>query len=244
MADKHYDETTSFGSGGKLQPVYLRDTPERKVNKWFSDTYEHFRNLWCSEDTGHAGIIRVTAYNAYERESDYAKPSWSNITNNFKELGSNEINQLGFPEKYVIGYAYDTYIADPKYYMKYLINKLKEKNVQFVREKVLILEDVTHTDRYEVVINCCGIGALDLLGDTDMTPIRGQILRVHAPWIKHQYSFSGRYVTPMIDYVIIGGTSQEGDWDEREREEDSDDILHDVCDVFPSLRTATRESVW
>lgn len=33
-------------------------------------------------------------------------------------------------------------------------------------------------------MNCVGIGALELCGDTNMNPVRGQVMRVQAPWMK------------------------------------------------------------
>jgi glycine/D-amino acid oxidase-like deaminating enzyme len=36
---------------------------------------------------------------------------------------------------------------------------------------------------FDVVINCCGLGSRDLLPDPHCYPIRGQIMRVRAPWV-------------------------------------------------------------
>jgi glycine/D-amino acid oxidase-like deaminating enzyme len=36
---------------------------------------------------------------------------------------------------------------------------------------------------WDVVINCCGLGSRDLLPDPHCYPIRGQIMRVRAPWV-------------------------------------------------------------
>jgi len=35
----------------------------------------------------------------------------------------------------------------------------------------------------DLVVNCCGLGAADLVDDKDMVPIAGHVLRVEAPWV-------------------------------------------------------------
>ena len=37
---------------------------------------------------------------------------------------------------------------------------------------------------YDLVINCTGVGARALAGDSKLAPLRGQVMRVRAPWIK------------------------------------------------------------
>lgn len=92
--------------------------------------------------------------------------------------------------------------------------------------------------RYDVVINCTGLGAFGTDSDSEMFPIRGQVLRVHAPWIKSSCSFGDSYVIPNIDSVVVGGTAQKGNWSTAVSEEDSQLIIAGVCEVFPSLRGA------
>jgi hypothetical protein len=36
---------------------------------------------------------------------------------------------------------------------------------------------------WDLVINCCGLGSRDLLPDPHCYPVRGQIMRVRAPWV-------------------------------------------------------------
>lgn len=47
---------------------------------------------------------------------------------------------------------------------------------------------------YDLVVNCTGLGAAELFGDTSMFPIKGHVIRVQAPWIKAIYFVSsGRH---------------------------------------------------
>lgn len=48
----------------------------------------------------------------------------------------------------------------------------------------------------DVVVNAAGLGSRDLVPDPDVAPIRGQILRVEAPWVKQAYFFDPFYIIP------------------------------------------------
>ena len=50
---------------------------------------------------------------------------------------------------------------------------------------------------YDVIINCTGLGAQKLCNDINLSPIRGQVIRVKAPWIKFAaYADNDTYIIP------------------------------------------------
>ena len=124
--------------------------------------------------------------------------------------------------------------------MKYL----QKSGVRFEKGKVEVIEDQlnkkTFSDNiaFDVVVNCTGLGAFSTENDTSMYPIRGQVLRVRAPWIKSSCTFGQSYVIPNMESLVIGGTGQKGDWNVGESTEDSRSIIDGVCEMFPSLRDA------
>ena len=70
----------------------------------------------------------------------------------------------------------------------------------------------THTQElaeYDAVVNCMGLRGAVLFGDDSCYPIRGQVLRARAPWIKHHYVVDERfYVIPNND---LGALPASGD---------------------------------
>jgi hypothetical protein len=175
VADKYYDETTTYGSGGLLAPYYVYGTPDNLVDKWFGDTFDFFHNLWYSSDAGIAGVQLVTAHQLYDNIKDYKLPSWSNKVINFKVLDQETLKSMGFPNKFIIGYSYETYVVDQKYYLLYQMNKLKQPNITFMKSKLETIDDVYKFGDFDIIINCCGIGATTLENDHNMYPIRGQV---------------------------------------------------------------------
>ncbi|HEX7241072.1 MAG TPA: FAD-dependent oxidoreductase [Longimicrobiaceae bacterium] len=68
------------------------------------------------------------------------------------------------------------------------------------------------------VVNCTGLGARALLGDGEMDPIRGQVVRVENPGLTDflldvDDPEGATYVIPRSSDCILGGTADAGRWD-------------------------------
>lgn len=104
------------------------------------------------------------------------------------------------------------------------------------------------TPPYAVFV-CTGLGSISLGGvdDTTVYPTRGQIVKIHAPWVQGGYTrqigdLGGReggertYVIPRTGgEVILGGTRDDGDWYPYPREETTRDILKRAMEICPEL---------
>jgi len=99
------------------------------------------------------------------------------------------------------------------------------------------------------IINCTGLGSLKLADvlDTNMYPIRGQVIVINAPWIKEGRTKQvGKldggeggertYIIPRRSgEVVIGGTREDGDWTTEPRPETTLDIKKRALALFPEL---------
>ena len=78
------------------------------------------------------------------------------------------------------------------------------------------VDKISELSSYTVVVNCAGLGASQLVEDESVEPLRGQVMRVRAPWVKRMVlddRDDGNYVIPNTDTVVVGGTHQLDDWD-------------------------------
>lgn len=81
--------------------------------------------------------------------------------------------------------------------------------------------------------------------DPTCFPVRGQVMRLKAPWVKHVYMFDELYyVIPNVDTIVIGGTQQRGDYSVTVDAADSNAIRENVGRFLPSLRTAPIAYEW
>ena len=99
---------------------------------------------------------------------------------------------------------------------------------------------------YDLIVNCSGLGARSLGGDQQVHPVRGQVLKVQAPWITHFIRDGDglSYLYPGVHSVTVGGTRQEGDWRLEVDPADSEDILRRCTLLEPSLAKGKVLAQW
>ena len=99
---------------------------------------------------------------------------------------------------------------------------------------------------YDIVLNCTGMGAKQLCNDQQLVPIRGQILKVKAPWIKTAfYGDYDTYIIPGFETVTLGGCRQYDSYNLQACKYDSMAIKERCYGMLPSLKKAevVREMV-
>ena len=90
-----------------------------------------------------------------------------------------------------------------------------------------------------LVFNCTGLGSHALFGDTELTPIRGQ-LAIMLPQPEVRYAFTGQagYMFPRADGILLGGTFERGEWNAEPQPEDIDRIIASHAQLFGGFRCA------
>ena len=94
-----------------------------------------------------------------------------------------------------------------------------------------------------VVVNCAGLGAKELVGDPELTPLKGQ-LTLLVPQDDVDYSTFGSarrdaggfvHMSPRSDGIALGGTSVEGDWSLEPDEQARRRIVEAHIDLFSRM---------
>jgi D-amino-acid oxidase len=76
-----------------------------------------------------------------------------------------------------------TYTIEPVKLMPYLVAEFKSLGGKIVTgQRVKNFGELT--DKFDLIINCTGVWASELTKDTQIAPLRGQVMRVKAPWLK------------------------------------------------------------
>lgn len=92
-------------------------------------------------------------------------------------------------------------------------------------------------DNYDVIVNCTGFGARKLCADFKVVPIRGQVVKVYAPWqTAAVYGDCDTYIIPSFNgEVTLGGTRQYEDWNLNVSGHDSIGIKNRCMRMLPKL---------
>ena len=134
-----------------------------------------------------------------------------------------------------------TLYAEPSQLLPFLLAQFESHGGRIIISTVTSLDQLTE---YDVIVNCTGLGARELFGDVGLRPVRGQLVRVRAPFVKKFLAKGGFYIVPNDELVVLGGTAQLDDWRSASDAADSARILAGCARLIPALKHAPVVSAW
>ncbi len=188
-------ETTSVVAAAMWYPYEAR--PQDRVNAWSAAAYDAFQDLADEPETG----VRLRAGTEVLAEQT-PDPWWAATVP--------DLARTWPPDGYGDAWTFTTPVADMPVYLRWLRGRLESLGGTVTR---VSLADLPQPEG-GVVVNCSGLGARRLVGETDVRPARGQVLLVAGSGVDRWWlDESGpTYVVPRGDHVVVGGTFEPGDW--------------------------------
>ncbi|VVC98557.1 unnamed protein product [Leptidea sinapis] len=237
--------TTGDGSGGLWLPYLSSNTPPHLISKWGMESFRKLHEYWVQ---GGYDVCLMPVYELYRPGNAGTIPmGWHNDVYGFRTLDKRHLDYVNdlYSANYISGTIFTTFKVVTNTLLRRYMERLRELNVRIIRDSVTSLLDPQY-DGYDVVVNCLGLGARDVVPDERVRPVRGQIAKVHAPWINYtiQDKSTGHYIIPNDVECILGGTGQIDNFNIQVDEKDSDFILSGCEKIFPSLKNATLVSQW
>ncbi|NXU76144.1 OXDD oxidase, partial [Oreotrochilus melanogaster] len=235
LSDQFSPNTTSDVAAGMLIPHIYPVTPvcHQQAGLWQPLC------LFAKVVIAVAGS-NISLWQVFKNTPKEELPFWSDVVLGFRPMTKAELQK--FPQ-HQFGQAFTTLKCDCPPYLLWLEKRLKATGVQMHTRKVADLWEL-HSE-YNVVVNCAGIGAHQLLGDKELFPVRGQVLKVHAPWVKNFIRDGDglTYIYPGIHSVTLGGTREKESWSLSPDAGTTKDIFDRCCSLEPSLQGAKEIKV-
>ena len=202
--------------------------PEGKVAEWGERSYTIFCEMAGVEGTG----INILPGMELLREPA-TDPVWSSYVRNYRRALPEEL-----PDGYQDGYFFDSPVIDTGIYMNYLVERAKKLGAEIVQREISSLSEATQDSK--ILINCTGLGSRALLGDKEIYPIRGQIIRVTRTPLKDFFVSAdnygtANYIVPRSNDCILGGTADVGEWSLEPDMATADKIWEDCCQLEPEV---------
>ncbi|XP_023218282.1 D-aspartate oxidase-like isoform X1 [Centruroides sculpturatus] len=224
--------TTGDGSAGFWCPYLLGDLPKDTLRKWCQDTYDFLLNLYLTPESNDYGIGLLSAYFLYEKP--FEVPQFADYFTSYRKLTEKDLKL--FPSQYKYGAYATTFYTECTKLIPFLMKRFQDKHGKIIKRKITSFSELA--GEYHIVINCTGIGASQIVSDPKLKPIRGQVIRVKAPWVKHAILASSYYILPNSETIVLGGTSQVDDWNCEVDENDHEKIFKGCCEIVPSLKVS------
>lgn len=195
-------ETTSAVAAGIWYPVMA--AVRGVVMDWGRRSYEAFLELARSDPS--AGVRVRGGLELFHRPTP--DPWWGPSVLGFRRPLQGEL-----PPGYPDGVHFLTPVVEMDTYLPYLARRVVALGGRLERHRAGSLEEALAA--CPVVVNCMGLGAAEVAGDAQLSPIRGQLVRVSNPGVDRFLidEASMTYVVPRDRDCILGGTADAGEWD-------------------------------
>ncbi|MGY2123450.1 FAD-dependent oxidoreductase [Nocardia gipuzkoensis] len=219
--------TTSFLAAAVWFPTAAG--PADRVRAWSETTFEHLAGLAAAEAPG----VRMCASMALYREEP-AMPAWARSVRSFRAADRNEL-----PPGYRFGFRFEVPLVEMPTYLPFLSAQVDAAGARRVLRTVARLGDLADLAP-DIVVNCAGLRAAELVGDPEVYPIRGQIVRVANPGLSvsvrdESHPLGRAYVHPRANDCVLGGSLDTGEWDTTPNPDLTRSILRRCRELAPAL---------
>jgi D-amino-acid oxidase len=221
-------QTTSSVAAALWYPY--RAYPEDAVTRWSAVSYRVLAELVAEPA---AGVRLRAGRELFHRP--VADPWWRAAVPALDRVGADRL-----PPGYSDGYQLTVPVVDMAMHLSWLHERLDRLGVPI---RIARLDQLAF-DGVEVVVNCAGLGARELVGDRTLTPVRGQVVVVAqfglAEWLLAQHDDPAQlvYIVPRQDTVLLGGTAEDGSEDLTVRPETAEAIVKRCSELVPELGAA------
>ena len=251
IADKFSPNTdASDRSGGWFFPPSQGSkcpgNPEREA-RWTKGTFDRMHKLYNSAECSKIGLSVVDGYLASNHPvTPGIKPLWSDFVIGYRIAEESELKLCECEGRTLL--AFTTFIIPCPTYLPWLLDKFIQLGGVSEQRKI---NNLSELGSYDVVINCTGLGARELVNDQKMYSVRGHIVSVKAPWLKQWHirheSDCDRvaYIFPRTNEVLLGGTHEIYNEDLSQVDQDQIQGILDRCQkTVPGLVNAEIKDTW
>jgi D-amino-acid oxidase len=203
--------------------------PREHVVRWSRDTC---LELVAQAGAGAPGVILRDSVTLYRDPP--GRPSWVESIDDVRPAPPGLL-----PAGYGYGLRFTAPLVEMRRYLPWLEERICERGGAIEQRRVASLAEAGHGA--DLVVHCSGLGARELVGDTSVTPVRGQLVRIVNPGlrlsVRDENHPGGRaYVHPRTDDCILGGTFEEGRWNTTPDPAVAAAIMQRCLDLVPALR--------
>jgi D-amino-acid oxidase len=212
FADETGQQTTSAAAAAVWFPYDAE--PAEKIIPWSLASYENFRELARDSQSG----VSMIELRQFTRTGEIPIPDWA------KNLGAHPTsvipNENASPARtegsrggtrkspFATGYALIVPLIDTTIYLDYLANRFSNASGTIQSAHISKVEEIPRD--FDLIVNCAGIGARELVHDSELEPHRGQVAIVPKLDLAQAIVCDGpplMYAIPRTHDCVFGGTN-------------------------------------
>ena len=246
IAEHFSPDTTSDRAGATIKPFIPPSTSGASsehsalLARWSTATFDRCRQLYESPERLNSGVHLIPGYKMYPHIEP--PPWWSNLVQDFRVLTREEASEADLPvDDYGTFWSYTTYFIRGKFHLPWLLKRFRDSGGLVEQRRVGSLSEL---QGYDVIVNCTGLGARELVGDESVYPYRGQIVVLrNSIGLRHFYEgleVPGicTHVFPFEDVIIIGGILDTHNYSTTVDPDTNEDIFKRNTALVPAIKDA------
>ncbi|XP_003705361.1 D-amino acid oxidase 1 [Megachile rotundata] len=205
-----FDNNVSHVAAGLFRIGSSYSGPTEKITKeWIRNSYEYYDDIRKSHEASLAGVTAISGYMFANSSPETVKSYWiEDLVPLYRRASDEEFDLVGGNWKY--GSFFTTLLTECRQHLPWARKKLQENGTKLTVRKLNSLKELA-TD-WDLIFNCTGLGARSLCNDRCMVSMRGQVLKVKAPWMKtFFYGEVDTYIIPGFNSIVTLGGSRNFD---------------------------------
>jgi D-amino-acid oxidase len=197
FAEELGDRTNSAAAAAIWYPYDVG--PGAKVVPWALISYGRFLELSRAPQAG----VSLIELRVFSRLGQIAPPDWA------QPFSTRGLTATEIPEVFTSGFSIHVPLIETGKYLAYLASRLRKAgSVVTGTVRLRALEEVDRD--YDLVVDCAGIGARELVPDAAMEPHRGQVAivsKIDLPYAVVCDDPPLMYAIPRSEDCVFGGTN-------------------------------------
>jgi len=210
--------------------------PIERVTAWGRSSLRRFAELQADPASG---VLVMPVLEL--RPVPSPDPWWAPALEHFRHAAYTEL-----PPGYPDGLLFEAPVIDTQVYLAYLVRTVQQRGGHIVQRTLASLtEAFAHRN---IVVNCSGLGARALVGDHDLRPARGQVVRIRPNGFRRvlldeEGPHGLTYIVPRTRDIVLGGTYEEGSESTEVDPETTRAILRRCAALAPAFAATTDRDI-
>jgi len=227
-------QTTSNKAAAFWSPYYAEG---ERVTRWARESYEEYQSLCLIPESG----VSMKKLHRFRKKDFKDAENWESAIpeGRFYRMKKEEL-----PDEYDEGFIVKVPLIETQIFLPWLMEEFKDCGGEIEQRSIGSLSELF--SECDLIVNCTGMGARELMKDEAMMPVKGQVavmdVQLNTPIILDESEPT--YIVQRKDGCIVGGTREENNFSETTEEETLNEILNRAAKFFPELKSAKRITQW
>jgi D-amino-acid oxidase len=197
LAEEIGDGTNSAAAAAIWYPYDVGSGAE--IVPWALVSYHRFLELTRQPETG----VSLTELRVFSRLGPISPPDWA------QSFATRILAKSEIPPAFLSGFSIDVPLIETGKYLEYLADRVTTSG-GFITNGMHFNELEEIDPGFDLIINCAGIGARELVPDSDLEPHRGQVAIVQKFDLPYAVVCDDpplMYAIPRSNDCVLGGTN-------------------------------------